>query len=317
MASDFLEKTLEDIIYENRKVIHLRGLPKLRTNAYRQFILPSGKKIDILAFEIFEGTLRCDIYELKKDIINSDAICQAFGYYQEIKCLTKPFFRRIEARILMIGRKYEPVSVLDSLPIPIDVYTYQYLMDGISFIKNINPYVSHSPNENFSFGMWAFGYNGLGFTNDQTSVSLHSTFEKYALDNSGYKNRIKNTIDSWVKEISIPESTVDDEVVEYLPDQEIRQPIITVIFPEQPKWTLEFASQIPHNDIFEDNYLDYADDEIEEDNDKSDFELNGDENDAWFVQEWEYETSGIAKVVELGFGINKDLSSILIGGQNE
>lgn len=314
MASDFLEKTLEDIIYENRKIIHLRGLPTLRPNAYRQFILPSGKKVDILAFEIQNGCLMCDIYELKKDIINSDAVCQAFGYYQEIKCLTKPFFRRIEGRIIMIGRKYEPVSILDSLSIPIDVYTYEYLMDGIRFIKNINPYVSHSPHKSFSFGMWAFGYDGLVFTNDQTSVSLHSTFEKYALSNSGYENEIKSTIESWLKEVSLPE-TVEEEKEKY-PLPEIRKSITTVIFPEQPGWSPEFASQIPHNDIFEDNYLDYADDEIEEDNDTSDFELGGDDeedspHEAWFVTEWDYEQVGIADSIQRIFGVNKDLVTVL------
>lgn len=155
MLNDFLESTLEGIIYDNRKEIHLRGISKLKNNAFRQVILPSGKKIDILGFEIKNGILHCDIYELKRQTIDADAICQAFNYYTELKYITKNHFSSFTAKIIMVGRKYEPVSIIDSLPIPIEVYSYEYYMDGIMFKKLHNPYIYSEPNMSFSFGLWA------------------------------------------------------------------------------------------------------------------------------------------------------------------
>ena len=57
MPNDFLEKTLEDIVYENRYVMHEMGLSRFKSHAYRQVILPSGRKIDILGFEIKDGQI--------------------------------------------------------------------------------------------------------------------------------------------------------------------------------------------------------------------------------------------------------------------
>jgi len=42
MSSDFLEKKLEDLIFENRKSISSRGLDIFYPNAVRQLRLPEG-----------------------------------------------------------------------------------------------------------------------------------------------------------------------------------------------------------------------------------------------------------------------------------
>ena len=283
-----LERNLEDIIYENRTTVHERGFHKMKQKAFRQVILPSGKKIDIFGFEITDGCLVCDIYELKRDIINADAVCQAFGYFKEIEHITKPYFRSISAKIIMVGKKYEPVSILDSLPIPIDVYTYIYKIDGIIFTKITDPYVYYSPHQNFSFGIWAFGYKGLYFTDEQTSISFHSVFNDYALRNEGYKKSIENTVSAWVEEITKYEEIEVDEDVEYLP-----QRVKTVIFPEPLGWTKEFADSIPPaTHILEDFQIDDA--EIEAD--FCDYEPDNDDEESEIDAEKYHNTTEVCPV---------------------
>lgn len=271
MLNDFLEKTLEDIIYSNRDTISNRGLSKFKGNAYRQVILPSGRKIDILGFEIKDGVLNCDIYELKREVINADAICQAFNYYTELKYITKNYFKNIDAKIIMVGRKYEPVSVIDALPIPIEVYTFEYYIDGIKFSQIKNRYTYSEPNSSFSFGLWAFGHAGLEFNEEKSSVTFHSVYDKYSLQEPLFGNKIMGYIEYYVNtenNIELKEEINADIKVEIKPKF-----IITEIFPEQPQWTLEFKESIPEpQSIMEDmdledeecDYSDYEPDILEE-----------------------------------------------------
>lgn len=45
MKSDFLEKDLEDLIFKNKDRIHEYGFIQFSTNSFRQYVLPSGKKL--------------------------------------------------------------------------------------------------------------------------------------------------------------------------------------------------------------------------------------------------------------------------------
>lgn len=256
MLNDFLERTLEDIIYNNRRSIHTRGLSKLKSNAFRQVILPSGRKIDILGFEINDGVLYCDIYELKREVINADAICQAFNYYTELKFITANFFTNIVAKIIMVGRRYEPVSIIDALPVPINVFTYEYYMEGIKF-KEIEDRYSYSvPHESFSFGLWAFGRAGLSFNMDVSSVRFHSEYDSYFKKNPSIDKEIKGYIKSSTKSIH-KEKEVELIEEDGKPKWES---VKTIIFPEQPAWSVEFANEIPYSD----NVVDELDGEIED-----------------------------------------------------
>lgn len=289
MLNDFLEKTLEDIIYNNRDVIHSRGLSKIKSNAYRQVILPSGKKIDILGFEIKSGVLCCDIYELKREVINADAICQAFNYYTELKFITKNFFSNIDAKIIMVGRKYEPVSIINALPVPIDVFTYEYYMDGIVFNEVSDRYTSFTPHESFSFGLWAFGHAGLCFNQERTSVSFHSVFEEYHREAPDFKNKIKGYINYYV----VPKNLdlIEPQIIIEEKESDL---VVTEIFPEQPQWSLEFAKSIPPaetlmEDLDFDDELEYDDSDYEPD---SDFENEPMEADITpLISEIEYDKS--------------------------
>lgn len=290
MPNDFLEKTLEDIIYENRNIIHTRGLPELKRNAFRQVILPSGKKIDILGFEIQDGNLSCDIYELKRETINADAICQAYGYFQELKSLTKNHFRTFNAKIFMVGKKYEPVSVLDALDISVQVFTYQYQMDGIRFLEIHNPYIYHQPNECFSLGLWSFGYVGLTFTKEQSSVNFQSSYENYINDEPEFQKRIASIVLNYANKpvllLPAPQEPLSVPVKEKY--------ITTEYFPEPLSWTPEFSKEIPHNNIFEDLGVDRSDfehDDWDFEPNNCDHEPSGDDeedpDEKWFVKEWD------------------------------
>lgn len=274
MPNDFLEQTLEDIIYDNRKTIHLRGFSKIKDTAFRQVILPSGKKIDILGFEINNGNLYCDIYELKRKHINADAICQAYNYYTELKCITNGHFISFNAKIIMVGREYEPVSIIDALPIPIEVYSYEYHMDGISFKTLHNPYIYSKPHPSFSSGLWAFGYGELTFTHEQSSVNLPSVYENYCKSQPDFDKKIKGHINTFVRKQNLFIETIEEEPAEAI-KRPLFSPIITEIFPEQPAWTSEFANSIPpaENSMedFENDLCDY-----EEDVDESDSDLEPD-----------------------------------------
>ena len=295
MPNDFLEKTLEDIIYNNRTVIHTRGFGIVKENAFRQVILPSGKRIDILGFEISDGCFSCDIYELKRDTINADAICQAFNYYTELKCVTDGHFSNFKAKIIMVGRKYEPVSIIDSLPVKIEVYTYEYHMDGIKFFMLHNPYVYSQPNMSFSFGLWAFGYAGLSFREDKSSISFHSVYDDYKKGKPDFEGKIKGHISSFVKQpkqLQVGCTTETVRVIEKIIERVVIKPpetIPTEVFPQQPSWTKEFAAAIPHNDILEDSEMCDFDCEIEEDNDLSDFEPSYDDEEFDICGEVEHE----------------------------
>jgi hypothetical protein len=54
MTPDFFEETLESIIYEEKEECVKRGFPALYKHTVRQYILPSGRKIDLLTFEFEE-----------------------------------------------------------------------------------------------------------------------------------------------------------------------------------------------------------------------------------------------------------------------
>lgn len=261
--SDFLERTLEDIVFNNRREIHLYGLPKFKNTAFRQVILPSGRKIDILGFEINNGHLDFDIYELKKDIINIDSVCQAFNYFEEIKGLIRGHFKSWSASIIMVGKRYEPISVLEGMNIPVNVFTYEYELNGISFKKEnhiINYYYDH---KHFSLGLWAFGTNQLSYNNNPSSIAFHSVMQSYMTTNNVFEDNLSSVIRGHLK------STELIEIKEPVKPT----PVSTVIFPEQPAWTLEFAKDIPHYDLMEDLDEDMSDFEDEEtEGDYSDYE---------------------------------------------
>lgn len=137
MGSDFLEKTLEQLIFLNRKVVHERGLPAFYKNAERQFRLPSGKIIDIFSFEfVHENSLHCRIYELKKDLLTIDSFLQILNYYNEIFGLLYPSFASIKVEGILVGSGITPdLEGIEEPITDISFYVYRYDFDGLKFEK--------------------------------------------------------------------------------------------------------------------------------------------------------------------------------------
>jgi hypothetical protein len=133
--ADFLEKTLEDIIYQNRHFIVERGFPVPEDNMLRQVMLPSGTRMDLFAYDILdENSIRCTIYELKKGEINIDSLIQISAYHFEVRGLLQPHFQNILIEKILVGSCWSPefYAVFNALSDTF-VYIYEYLIDGIQF----------------------------------------------------------------------------------------------------------------------------------------------------------------------------------------
>jgi hypothetical protein len=77
--SNFLEKTLEDIIMSNLDKMPSKGLDVFYKNTVNQ--IPFDTKIaDIFTWEEIDDVLYCRIIELKKDCVDEAAIWQIFNY---------------------------------------------------------------------------------------------------------------------------------------------------------------------------------------------------------------------------------------------
>lgn len=266
MPTDFLEKTLEDIIFNNKRVIHQRGLPVFKEQAFRQVVLPSGRKIDILGFEINDGILNFDIYELKKDHINLDAISQAYNYFEEIKCLINGHFRDYQARIIMVGKRYDGIPLLNSLNIPVRVFTYDYQMDGISFKEESHRNSYYNSDENFSLGVLAWGLEMLSFTNGHPpTISFHSSIQRH-LNGSNFEIKLREYKEGGLRAQKLLNAPM---VIEPTPAVKVT----TVVFPEPLAWTPEFAREIPYYNLMDDMEIDDSDYEPENiEADYSDYE---------------------------------------------
>lgn len=130
----FLEKTLEDIIFENRGQIHEKGFCKLYENCERQFVLPSLKKIDILSWEVRDEVLYAKIIELKRNICDEIAFWQGVGYYAEFMPKVINHFKECHIDLVLCGSDYSSqVWDLCFFDIPLEIFTYKYAWDGVRF----------------------------------------------------------------------------------------------------------------------------------------------------------------------------------------
>ena len=203
MPNDFLEKTLEDLIFENRAKIHENGLPKFKHRSYRQFYLPSGRKIDIISFEFISGTLFVNLYELKKECIDTSSICQAYNYMHEFKGLLKGLYNECHVKIVLVGKKYDPISILDGLQADIEVYTYDYRLNGLQFYKQDTLIKEIAPNNLFANAIYAWSVwltypNGI-----PRSIQLIKEYLEYLKTEPEFDTKMEQERRSWIKEIKL------------------------------------------------------------------------------------------------------------------
>ncbi len=194
MPSSFLEKTLEDIIFENRDVIHTYGVPRLRHNTYRQFYLPSGKKLDIVSFSYYNKCLWFDIWELKRDIVDFTTFNQAYGYYKELKALLAPKFEKCEFSMVLIGKTAQNMSFLDDFNIRTHAYTYDYGINGINFSIQKTPELEITNDEYFVPAIYAFATGMLHYTLPPSSIAIGSSYKKYVNGDPQMAERVLNIL---------------------------------------------------------------------------------------------------------------------------
>jgi len=280
MPSDFLEKTLEDIIFENRASIHNHGLPRFRKTVFRQFILPSGKKLDIFSYDLNDGHIVIDIYELKRYDINTDAICQAYNYFMEVTQFIAGKFKSIDIHIIMIGRYYTPVIIFEKINLPFSVYTYDYQLSGMSFQKHQERRQLKTPNDDFSLGLWAFGSGELYYPKGQPdTVNLANVYSSWKTSNKDSHFKIQGLTGNLFLEPII--KTIESTTVKYIEPKEVKTEIFTI----QPSWTPGFAKLIPDDELMLDLEFDDSDLESEPlEADYSDFEPDIEEDDIQRVQ---------------------------------
>lgn len=159
---DFLEKNLEDIIYENalteegRRKLNERGLP-IKGKVFRQLYLGNYGRLDLLTIHSksyinFPDALIFDVYELKQGVINIETLLQAGRYLQGIKRILVEsdhdlHSRELMFRIYLIGSEVDlngDFALLCDCLCNVHLYTYSYNIDGIYFTKQ---YGYHRTNE--------------------------------------------------------------------------------------------------------------------------------------------------------------------------
>lgn len=273
MPNDFYEQTVEDIIFDNRTIIHRYGLPVFKKTTFRQFYLPSGKKIDIISYDLTDGHIKIDVYELKRLTINADAICQAYNYFIELTSVTAGKFKSVDIHIIMVGRAYEPMLLFEKMNLPFSVYTYDYRLTGMIFSKHQERLHPKTVDDDFCMGLWAFGLNELSFPNGQgNTVNVRDIYRKFRSENEVFHKTILSKTGSLFTQPSI----IEVPVIKYLSPSTIE----TEIFPKQPDWTPEFARSIPPDEYMFDLEIDESDYEPEPiENDTSDFEAEIEEED--------------------------------------
>lgn len=173
MEKKFLERTLEQIIYSHRETIHEYGLPKMYKNTLRQFKLPSGKIIDLLSFDIKDNVFNCLIFELKKENVDENTVIQAYNYLFELSALFNKQFFGWEAKIILIGSMIKPMPILNSIDFQVELYNYEYKIDGIKFKKIEPPSTNFDGDKDFCNIMRAIKHEFI----DNPHVSIYKQFE--------------------------------------------------------------------------------------------------------------------------------------------
>ncbi|HDZ04865.1 hypothetical protein LCGC14_0371090 [marine sediment metagenome] len=156
----FLEKDLEDIIWDNIKdkesIENLinKGFPIYYPNKiFRQFKIGAYGIADVITFERPRWNIKKEhaipatitVYELKKDLVSTNTFLQALRYIKGIRnYLEKREFKYpVTYKIICIGSDvnmdddiiYLVDFLLNSNTLIFEIYTYDYSINGIGFNK--------------------------------------------------------------------------------------------------------------------------------------------------------------------------------------
>jgi len=132
---NFLEKNLEDIIFENKELLSDRGLVNIfYKNTKRQVIMPFGRKIDMLTWGIVDDVIYARIIELKKDCVGYNALYQSVQCYIDFIATISGYFKDYKIEIVLIGDcvsgDIKDIGCTSDL---FRFFDYTYKLDGIYF----------------------------------------------------------------------------------------------------------------------------------------------------------------------------------------
>lgn len=152
---DFLEKNLEDIIFETEnKYLQERGLPIMGAKK-RQLLIGNYGIADLVTIQRMPkyGTVMIRIYELKKDEINWQTFHQAVRYLKGIKQYFEKYDHfeeyNIDYELILVGKKIKEncdFVYISDIGYSTKIYTYSYAFDGIKFERHMG---YHLTNEGF------------------------------------------------------------------------------------------------------------------------------------------------------------------------
>jgi hypothetical protein len=145
----FLEKNLEQILYENLNTFALgeRGLEVgfvSKLNRKRQLRIGNYGKADLVTVERKDDHtgLLFTVYELKINEIDMNSLIQATRYVNGIKSYLekyKPGLMKLnnDFKIILIGSEvntdHDWIYLFDVFDIDVEVYLYFYQIDGLQF----------------------------------------------------------------------------------------------------------------------------------------------------------------------------------------
>lgn len=153
---NFVEKDLETMICENAESMKSSGFIHFYKNIYRQMRLPLGGIVDIFTYEISGSTFSASVIELKRGIINSDAISQILKYGSEIHYLLSSKFKyNVDIGMYLVGSSrdenlYSETYFINNLYI----YEYYFNINGLSFCENKESRHSDPKESTFEWGDW-------------------------------------------------------------------------------------------------------------------------------------------------------------------
>lgn len=146
---NFLEKDLSNIIFEiDNSILNQRGL-SINGIKKRELIIGNYGRADIVTFERYDKYDRINkendacitIYELKQNEINWNTFHQIIRYYKGIKQYTIERGFNYDFKVVMIGKEISKDTdfiYLTDLFENIDIYTYEYKVDGLYFKQHFD-----------------------------------------------------------------------------------------------------------------------------------------------------------------------------------
>ena len=148
---NFLEQDLESIIYKTpNDILRSRGLDIIDGHKKRQVNFKDFGIADLVTINKSEnGTFVINVFELKKEEINTSTLFQALNYttaislylmHKQDKC---SYYRKydFDIKITLIGKKYTKNDCIIRFPLVfsknLNLFTYSYDFNGIHFNKFI------------------------------------------------------------------------------------------------------------------------------------------------------------------------------------